>query len=192
MLTGSTGAGWRSARVQPGWCSCERQYKREVRHGVETCRQIMYGFEVGLHAQIRLDCETRSARGMSEHANPAKSVQRDGFQAEKLLVLIMAKPRRTIRSRCLRFIEVVIRETPVEARKACKQGTAEGAGNLYFRSYLMARSLPSYGTRCIRRTSKRISSHSTTVPSMRRKGRPTVVCQFWGDFSMRLLMVSRI
>ena len=31
-----------------------------------------------------------------------------------------------------------------------------------------------------------------TVPSMRRKGRPTVVCQFCGDFSIRLLIVSRI
>lgn len=31
-----------------------------------------------------------------------------------------------------------------------------------------------------------------TVPSMRRKGRPTVVCHVCGDFSMRLLMVSRI
>lgn len=136
--------------------------------------------------------------------------------------------RRTMRSRCLRFIEVVIRETP------------------------------SYGTRCIKRTSNlraivairgnglgsnrhgragagidgsfqvnqiyRISSHSTTcdhetrrlvvrlnrdcvclagvsrvrfvwrtrtVPSMRRKGRPTEVCQFCGLFSIRLLIVSR-
>jgi hypothetical protein len=31
-----------------------------------------------------------------------------------------------------------------------------------------------------------------TVPSMRRKGSPTVVCQVWGCFSTRLLIVSRI
>ena len=29
-----------------------------------------------------------------------------------------------------------------------------------------------------------------TVPSMRRNGRPTVVCHVWGDFSTRLLIVS--
>lgn len=28
-----------------------------------------------------------------------------------------------------------------------------------------------------------------TVPSMRRNGRPTVVCQFCGDFSIKLLIV---
>ena len=56
----------------------------------------MDGFEVGLHAQVRLDCETRSAQRTSEHSSPAKSVQRDGFQAEKLRLLIIAKPRRTM------------------------------------------------------------------------------------------------
>lgn len=30
-----------------------------------------------------------------------------------------------------------------------------------------------------------------TVPSMRRKGRPILVCHVCGDFSMRLLIVSR-
>ena len=34
--------------------------------------------------------------------------------------------------------------------------------------------------------------HSTTVPSIWKKGRPTLVCQFWGDLRMRLLSVSRI
>jgi len=74
------------------------------------------------------------------------------------------------------------------------------------------REMPSYGTRCKRRTSKRIlwagrtervrslgmsvgglliqvqqlagsthSSHSTVVPLIRTKGRPTPVCQSWGD-----------
>ena len=49
-----------------------------------------------------------------------------------------------------------------------------------------------YGTRCIRRTSKRTSSHSTTVPSIWKKGRPTDVCQFWGLLRIRLLSVSRL
>jgi len=98
MLTNTewTGAGWRSARGRLVWCSCERQYKREVRHGVETGREIMDGFEVGLHAQVRLDCETRDTQRKREHANAAKSVQRDGFQAETLRLLIIAKPRRTM------------------------------------------------------------------------------------------------
>ena len=39
---------------------------------------------------------------------------------------------------------------------------------------------------------QRISSHSTTVPWMEKKGRPTLVCQFWGDLRMRLFSVSRI
>jgi hypothetical protein len=34
----------------------------------------------------------------------------------------------------------------------------------------------------MRRTSNLTSSHSTTVPSIWKKGRPTDVCQFWGDF----------
>ena len=34
--------------------------------------------------------------------------------------------------------------------------------------------------------------HSTTVPSIWKKGRPTDVCQFWGLFKMRLLRVSRL
>ena len=46
--------------------------------------------------QVRLDCETRSAQRTSEHANPANSGQRDGFQAETLRLLIIAKPRRTM------------------------------------------------------------------------------------------------
>lgn len=33
MLTGSTGAGWRSARGRPAWCSCDETTKGEVRHG---------------------------------------------------------------------------------------------------------------------------------------------------------------
>jgi len=49
-----------------------------------------------------------------------------------------------------------------------------------------------YGTRCIRRTSNRISSHSTTVPVMAKKGRPTPVCQSWGLLTIRLLRVSRL
>ena len=36
------------------------------------------------------------------------------------------------------------------------------------------------------------SSHSTTVPSIWKKGSPTEVCQFWGDLRIRLLSVSRI
>lgn len=38
--------------------------------------------------------------------------------------------RRTMRSRCLRFMDVVMRETPVEAIEACKQGNAEGNGDV--------------------------------------------------------------
>lgn len=30
-----------------------------------------------------------------------------------------------------------------------------------------------------------------TVPWMEKKGRPTLVCQFWGDLRMRLFSVSR-
>ena len=44
----------------------------------------------------------------------------------------------------------------------------------------------------MRRTSNLTSSHSTTVPSIWKNGKPTVVCQFWGDFRIRLLRVSRI
>ena len=72
---------------------------------------------------------------------------------------------------------------------------------------------PSYGTLCMRRTSKRISSHSTTcdgmhdesrkrlcehagrartVPVMAKKGRPTPVCQSWGLLTIKLFKVSRI
>ena len=75
------------------------------------------------------------------------------------------------------------------------------------------------GTRCIRRTSYLIScsartgqkaqhrkarrvhgkthvadltSHSTVVPSIFKKGSPMVVCQFCGDLRIRLLSVSLI
>ena len=34
--------------------------------------------------------------------------------------------------------------------------------------------------------------HSTTVPWIWKKGRPMLVCQFWGDLRMRLLRVSRL
>jgi hypothetical protein len=80
------------------------------------------------------------------------------------------------------------------------------------------RDTPSYGTRCIRRTSKRIlrargaavsdaaasrakgaaaraaahSSHSMTVPWMLKKGRATEVCHDCGDLVIRLLSVSRL
>lgn len=54
------------------------------------------------------------------------------------------------------------------------------------------RDTPSYGTRCIRRTSKRTSSHSTTVPWIWKKGSATWVCQFCGDLRIRLLSWSRI
>ena len=54
------------------------------------------------------------------------------------------------------------------------------------------RDTPSYGTRCMRRTSNLTSSHSTTVPSIWKNGSPTVVCQFCGLLRIRLLSVSLI
>lgn len=87
------------------------------------------------------------------------------------------------------------------------------------RSEVCMRDTPSYGTRCIRRTSKRIlrarrrgggeqrraaraaraaranpaahSSHSMTVPVIWKNGSPALVCQDWGLLITRLLIVSR-
>ena len=43
-----------------------------------------------------------------------------------------------------------------------------------------------------RRSAQRISSHSTVVPSMRTKGKPTLVCHSCGELSTKLLSVSRL
>ena len=73
----------------------------------------------------------------------------------------MARPWRTMRSRCERFIEVSMRE------------------------------VPSYGTRCMRRRSKVTEFHSTlSESSMRLNGSMTLVYQLSGASRTRLLIVS--
>ena len=48
------------------------------------------------------------------------------------------------------------------------------------------------GTRCSRRTSKCISSHSTDTPSIFLNGKAAVVCQSCGLRRIRLFSVSRM